>query len=130
VVLLPKQNRFDCSQTETRIRDQPPDRINRADRGTQPSEINIETNDSMKLFARLNVVVLLAISALLFVAWNLPSYHPITRAKKVWNRQKTEIVVFGDSWSTNRLDLPETPSPAPAKKKLWVDILCSEVCCV
>jgi hypothetical protein len=84
----------------------------------------------MKLFARLNIVVLLAISALLFVAWNLPSYHPITRAKKVWNRQMTEIVVFGDSWSTNRLELPATSSPALANKKLWVDILCSEVCCV
>jgi hypothetical protein len=84
----------------------------------------------MKLFARLNMVVLLAISALLFVAWHLPSYHPITRAKKAWRRQTTEIVVFGDSWSTNRFELPENPSPAPANKKLWVDSLCSEVCCV
>ncbi|KAI4725438.1 hypothetical protein E4T49_06794 [Aureobasidium sp. EXF-10728] len=83
----------------------------------------------MKLFARLNVVVLLAISALLFVAWNLRSYHPITRAKKVWSRQTTELVVFGDSWSTNRLELPTGRTPSPANKKLWVDTLCSEVVC-
>ncbi|CAD0083979.1 unnamed protein product [Aureobasidium vineae] len=80
----------------------------------------------MKLFARLNVVVLLAISALLFVAWNLRSYHPITRAKKVWSRQTTELVVFGDSWSTNRLELPTGRTPSLANKKLWVDTLCSE----
>ncbi|KAG9756763.1 hypothetical protein KCU73_g4754, partial [Aureobasidium melanogenum] len=84
---------------------------------------------NMKLFARLNVIVLLAISALLFVAWNLRSYHPITRAKKVWRRQTTEIVVFGDSWSTNRLELPTVQAPAPPNKKLWVDTLCAEVVC-
>ncbi|KAH0287710.1 hypothetical protein M436DRAFT_51542 [Aureobasidium namibiae CBS 147.97] len=83
----------------------------------------------MKLFARLNVVVLLAILALLFVAWNLPSYHPITRARKVWRRETTEIIVFGDSWSTNRLELPTPSSPAPSNKKLWVDSLCSEIVC-
>lgn len=84
----------------------------------------------MKLFARLNVIVLLAISALLFLVWNLRSYHPITRAKKVWTRQTTEIVVFGDSWSTNRLELPTVQAPPPTSNKLWVDTLCSEVCYV
>lgn len=84
----------------------------------------------MKLFARLNVVVLLAISALLYLGWTLRSYHPITRAKKVWSRKTTEIIVFGDSWSTNHLELSlsaERPA-TPVDKKLWVDTLCLEVC--
>lgn len=88
-----------------------------------------ETQTTMKFFARLNMIVLLAISALLYMAWSLPSYHPITRAKKVWSRTTTHLVVFGDSWSTNHLEPPATAdqSSAPANKKLWVDALCSEV---
>lgn len=83
----------------------------------------------MKFFARLHVIVLVAISALLYVAWNLRSYHPITRARKAWSRTTTQVVIFGDSWSTNRLEPPATvdQSVAPANKKLWVDTLCREV---
>ncbi|KAI5240744.1 hypothetical protein E4T42_08298 [Aureobasidium subglaciale] len=83
----------------------------------------------MKLFARLNMVVLLAISALVYMVWNLRSYHPITRAKKVWSRKTTEVIVFGDSWSTNRLELSAHRAAAPANNKLWVDTLCSEIVC-
>ena len=43
-MLLPTQNRFDCSSTATRIHHQPPAHINRADQGNRP-ERSIETRD-------------------------------------------------------------------------------------
>ena len=91
----------------------------------------------MKLFARLHVIAAASFLLVIFTFSVLPTLHPIARARKVWDRSFTHIVVFGNSWSSSK------PSLGPGGKqeatswlsrldgsghyKLWVDVLCSEV---
>lgn len=89
----------------------------------------------MKLFARLHAVVVLSIVAGLYTLWSLPALHPIARAKKVWTRSSTHLVVFGDSWSNSKQSYDAEKKEqgswsfywSSTQQTLWTDVLCSEV---
>lgn len=91
----------------------------------------------MKLFARLHTLILLAFVTAAYFVWTLPSYRPIARAKKAWNRSTSHVVVFGDSWSTFEQvsDTEEKEQGswfrirAQSPEKTWVDELCKEMVC-
>ena len=79
----------------------------------------------------LNVIVGLAISSILFLAWELGSPR-LSRARPDWRDDKAlRFIVFGDSWVDNGLNGLEASrlrlKPEHPQRENWIGYMCREV---
>ncbi|KAF2464943.1 uncharacterized protein BDR25DRAFT_296139 [Lindgomyces ingoldianus] len=89
----------------------------------------------MRFLTRLHVVIVVAITGVLYLTWMLPSSHISTRIQKVWEGSSHRLVVFGDDWSDNseyRISPPPkstTQNRDPDRGEIWTEVVCRELAC-
>ncbi|KAF2190720.1 hypothetical protein K469DRAFT_736478 [Zopfia rhizophila CBS 207.26] len=89
----------------------------------------------MRFLTRLHALVGVAIIAILYFSWVLPSLHIKAQIQKVWRGSSYRLVVFGDDWSDvgeYRVSPPPRTSIQhrdPDRGELWTEVLCRELIC-